>query len=1578
MKMRGFRIAPDDLLGEMLQKEADTDSSLSRPAVEKKTDISAICVDLLPETGKMQTLWLPVSGEGKFHFENAEDIKIREGIYFIVKNGAWHACAVRPLYFEGTDSQPCHELKLLDKGLIRVENAETKCEMYIHCVTDDETFFYNYQMLSSKILTGTEKNADIQYLNPLLRTERFTITATVSELYLEGDMNHVRINGKKCVKRELELGDVIYWLGLRIIVGIGFFSINDRLSNLTVKTEHLRKINSGQYMGFRTSVTSQETETVLYNRLPRRKEAFEPKKITIEAPPISLNSNAIPMILRMGGSMVMGGASALSGNYLMLLSSVLFPVLTQKYTDKEKKEYEEKRITKYREYLRQKQGEITAEKEYEENVLRANYPKLEEVLTYPAGEKKLWERRKSDEDFLNVRIGNGSLPLFAEIEYPEQRFNMEMDILEQEMYALAETPVRLKNVPIQVDLVQNYVCSIAGNKPLAYAFAKRLLMMITILHSYDEVKVMVLAEARDLEGDFAFVKYIPHVWDNQKNVRFIATDAGEAYQIGEVLSREIEHTVKKPGELKEILRQQPYYMVFALSKKIFDCMEILKEAMQQEKNCGVSVITAFNDMPKECMLLFDIRSSGDNAIVYLKDIARKDDHFKMDRFDPCLAEMSMKKVANTYLKTITQAYSLPKTVTFLEMYHAGRVEHLNITGRWKTHNPVTSLAVPVGIATDGSLFYLDLHQKYQGPHGLVAGTTGSGKSELLITYILSLAINFHPDEVAFVLIDYKGGGLAGAFDDPVKGIHLPHLIGTITNLDGASIQRSLVSIESELKRRQKVFHAARSLADEGTMDIYTYQKLYRDGVLKEPMPHLFIISDEFAELKQQQPEFMEQLISAARIGRSLGVHLILATQKPAGVVNDQIRSNTKFRICLKVQDKTDSQDMLKRPEAAELKETGRFYLQVGYNEFFSLGQSAWSGADYEPQDEVVVKKDESVQMIDAVGQIITEVRPEQKKAKAVGTQLMAIVRALTEISEQQNIQIKQLWKPALARQIDIEALNKEPSENICCRIGLLDDPEHQEQYALSYDLEQCQHLLVVGESGSGKTTLLQSLLFSVACRYSQRQVNYYVLDYSSRMLKKFDGLPHCGAVLLEEDADLLDAFFEQINEIVAERKRKFSMWGVDSYTAAKHMETMPLILIVIDNISGLSQTKQGDSHLYKLQNYMKDGLNYGIKYIVSCSHLNDLSTRIRQEFGDRISLRMKDKYEYGEVLNCRVSYTPPEYPGRGLVVVEGRPLEIQTAMAGATLDQTERNQYMTEKLASVQEAYGDEDKAKRLKITSGTVTYDVFAGQFGKGRLPLGIAKKNQKTIALPLRQLSTLCIYQGAEEGTEAVLKNFLRAVKMNDGELWFMQKREQSRFEACTREFPDKFVRTTRKILPESGELENIWREMADKMAERIDMRKNYWEEHQISGEKEMMTDQAFDYMYKNTRPWFLVIENQADFCQAMDNVSAIVFSRLFQAIRGLNIYLLTFYAADDPDEIKGNHIYAGFDEQQMTMLFGGKFDKQAIVELPPEVLQTGKQVPFNVCLMKYRNAFHVLAMPCGEAEHTQTDPDSQNIFI
>src|SRR5690625_4735307 len=227
--------------------------------------------------------------------------------------------------------------------------------------------------------------------------------------------------------------------------------------------------------------------------------------------------------------------------------------------------------------------------------------------------------------------------------------------------------------------------------------------------------------------------------------------------------------------------------------------------------------------------------------------------------------------------------SIPESVTFLEMYGIEKVEELSLAQRWSQNETYKSMAVPLGLRGKDDIVALNLHEKAHGPHGLVAGTTGSGKSEIIQSYILSLAVNFHPHEVAFLLIDYKGGGMANLFKD------LPHLLGAITNLDGAQSMRALASIKAELQRRQRIF------GEHDVNHINQYQKLVKQGEAEEPMPHLFLISDEFAELKSEQPEFMKELVSTARIGRSLGIHLILATQKPSGVVDDQIdRKSTRL------------------------------------------------------------------------------------------------------------------------------------------------------------------------------------------------------------------------------------------------------------------------------------------------------------------------------------------------------------------------------------------------------------------------------------------------------------------------------------------------------------------------------------------------------------------------------------------------------------------------------------------------------------------------------------------------------------
>ena len=243
----------------------------------------------------------------------------------------------------------------------------------------------------------------------------------------------------------------------------------------------------------------------------------------------------------------------------------------------------------------------------------------------------------------------------------------------------------------------------------------------------------------------------------------------------------------------------------------------------------------------------------------------------------------------------------------MEMYGAETFSDLQVLQKWQQNAPYKSLAVPIGLRGKEDLVYLNLHEKAHGPHGLIAGTTGSGKSETIQSYILSLAVNFHPHDVAFLLIDYKGGGMANLFKN------LPHLLGTITNLDGAQSMRALASINAEIHRRERLFR------EFEVNHINQYQKKFKNGEATEPLPHLFLISDEFAELKVNQPDFIKELVSIARVGRSLGVHLILATQKPSGVVDDQIWSNSRFKLALKERMTLQELEPIQPQEAWEQK-----------------------------------------------------------------------------------------------------------------------------------------------------------------------------------------------------------------------------------------------------------------------------------------------------------------------------------------------------------------------------------------------------------------------------------------------------------------------------------------------------------------------------------------------------------------------------------------------------------------------------------------------------------------------------------
>ena len=754
--------------------------------------------------------------------------------------------------------------------------------------------------------------------------------------------------------------------------------------------------------------------------------------------------------------------------------------------------------------------------------------------------------------------------------------------------------------------------------------------------------------------------------------------------------------------------------------------EVIEKILKNKKNYGFNIFindSKLANLPDQTKSFIEVNDV--NGEIH-DNIISNNTKFELDIKEDIDYIGCAKKLSNVPIEIDTNEEGiLPNKLGFLEMYDVGKIEQLNSLTRWQQNNPVQHLASIVGVGKNGEDISIDLHEKFHGPHGLIAGMTGSGKSEFIITYILSMAVNYHPYEVQFILIDYKGGGLAGAFENKTTNVKLPHLVGTITNLDKVEINRSLASLDSELKRRQSLFNQAKELTDESTMDIYKYQKLYREGKLKEPMSHLFIISDEFAELKQQQPEFMEQLIQTARIGRSLGVHLILATQKPSGVVDPQIWSNTRFRVCLRVQDSGDSQEIIKCPDAAYLTQTGRFYFQVGYNEVFVMGQSAYTGSKYYPNEKVVKNIDTTIQLIDNIGYVNKSIDTKDKKQviEAKGEELSNVVKYLYDLAKQENIYCKPLWLEKIPEFIQVDRLKekynfeKKPFE-LEPIIGEYDVPSMQKQNILTLPFVK-GNALIYGAAGSGKENMITTMIYSSMLYNTVDEVNYYVLDFGSESLKMFNSCPLVGDVITPSDDDKVINLFKMINKKIEERKKLFAEYNGDYLTYCKNSgKTLPAIVVVINNYETYQELyEKFDDELVSIT---RECVKYGIYYVITVNTPNGIRFKLRQNFSQILSLQQNNEDDYITILGNINKMYPSKIFGRGIIKLDGV-YEFQTAFA---CERDNISQFIKDECNKLK--IGAKAFAPKVPILPNNVTYAYVKSEIGKDNsLVIGIEKES-------------------------------------------------------------------------------------------------------------------------------------------------------------------------------------------------------------------------------------------------------------
>ena len=1220
------------------------------------------------------------------------------------------------------------------------------------------TEFDKYVFKDTKIEMGSgESNHVIYNINNLVgKKHAFLEKSPVSGAVLTDCnsmngtyLNCKRINGKTAVK----YGDTIFIFGLKIIYLGDVLAINNpRGTNFNIQS--LTPVLADSL----NIEAEQSPADEYYQRTPRKILQVDEEVIEIEAPPQLQVRRRNPLWMTIGPSFSMilpmtagilfttyaaNQSGGMTSPFMFMgiitsgtaaLIGVFWALNNYRYQIKMEKKDEANRNARYKKYLEKIEQTLQIKHNENREILKSVNPEIHECLRWVLKQDThVWEKNLNHLDFLEVRLGIGSRLSPNQITVPKSRFSLIDDDLAEQPFEIQKKYTNLTDVPVCISLYQHNLIGVIGDRRYISEIARVMAMQVAILHSYADVKMVFIYNNKE---NWDLVKWLPHTWTSNNSIRMIANDSVGTGEIFYYLSGVIRDRISNEGPFAQSDQTgkrkiiHPHYVIFITDPALVENESIMKYLITPEGNIGFTTILLYeriDRLPNDCTVIIQ-KDENYSGYYSLNNSFPAVENVEFDSLPENQMNEVSKIISRFHVKEAEGSGAVPQMLTFLDMYKTNTPETINIYRNWLENHTYESMKALIGHRGGGAPLYLDIHEKYHGPHGLVAGTTGSGKSEMLQTYILSLALTYHPYEVSFILIDYKGGGMAESF----RG--MPHVAGIITNLGGNQTNRALTSINSEIKRRQAMFNKY------GVKHIDNYIELYRnakedDSIIESgPIPHLIIIADEFAELKKEQPEFIAALVSAARVGRSLGVHLILATQKPEGLIDPQIESNTRFRVCLRVADKQDSNAMLKRPEAAYITNPGRGYFQVGNDEIFEEFQSGWSGAPYEPDIPYSDEKTNEAKMINLWGKLCV-VRSKKKKKEdkkeeeeiieKKEIQLNTLVQYMKYMSDKNNIKaIESIWLPPLPKTIYLKDLDDDETASsewiLDPVIGLIDDPVNQEQRTLRLNFMQDGHMLLCGSNSSGKTTFLQTLIYSLITTKKPSKLNIYIADFGARILGTFHKAPHAGDVVFDDNEDKTNKLMSMIVKELAKRKIKFSQKGVGTFKdyvllqeANHEVDNCPAILFIIDNYSSfIDNNPKQDENILLL---VKEAASYGIYLIISCGNPTDVRGKIRQQITFGIGLQLADRIEYSEVLGARPEITAEENcPGRGLVRsakitaenqnAQAVPLEFQTAIC---LESNMLNQDIEKTLESLSQRFAGIN-APRVPQIPENMAYDLF------------------------------------------------------------------------------------------------------------------------------------------------------------------------------------------------------------------------------------------------------------------------------
>ena len=880
------------------------------------------------------------------------------------------------------------------------------------------------------------------------------------------------------------------------------------------------------------------------------------------------------------------------------------------------------RLKEYREKVASLDDELAAEQRRQIASARSLSPEVPELSSWVAkGSARLWERRPHDPDALRLRMGRGRRSM--QIESERSR-----DVDSPYAGEFDEVVARylwLDDVPVSGPGIAAGGIGITGEGTRIRSLVTRMVVEAACLHAPHQLRIWVIANSPSWE----WCRWLPHGGPDGQGAR-VANDS--------------ESATKLLGDLRSSLEARSGRDPYATDLVILDTgraasgtEEIVRELTG--RGLAVALSTDRRDLPNGLAAVVDIDGHGHGTVVGGYPDAPVGP-FEADSLDVDTAE-----AVAVALGSLASPSAFTSDGGLLQALGLGDADTLDVARSWaeRRGEPLT-----VAIGSDDVGEPVTIGFRRDGPHGMIAGTTGSGKSELLQTLITALAVTHSPAELALFLIDFKGGATFAPLE------RLPHIVGMVTDLesDAALATRAFTALDAEIDRRKRILDAAR------VPNIIEYSK--RATVEHGTMPNLLVVIDEFALLVERQPEVKDRLDTVATQGRSLGIHLLLATQSPSGVITHAIRTNTNLWICLRVVTDTESMELLGTKDASKLpdKSPGRGFVRLGASDDLRGFRAARIARPLPGEGpSVVIRGVDGEQLYSSP----VERRPDadaDADAGAAVTEMEVVVDRIVAAADESGLTLgRPLWLPPLSavlREADVGDVDR-PHDRLVALVGMIDRPEEQRQDPLLLDLTSSGHGLVSGLLGFGKSTALLQIGVDIARHRSPAEVHVYGIEAGGGSLAPLSAVPHCSSVVGVGDAERLVRMLSRLTRAVEERRESLVDAGAASFSAWRSAGgDLPWIVLLLDDYPSFREASEQielGKPLEMFNSLLQNGPAVGIHVVVAVSQSTDLRLSQTSLIPSRFLFRQSEAAEYSLLeLRLRPSDVPTGPPGRALAI----------------------------------------------------------------------------------------------------------------------------------------------------------------------------------------------------------------------------------------------------------------------------------------------------------------------------------------